>query len=1392
MFGTGVHMSKRQRAWDLRRCGMVLACLLLAGSLQAQVSNLNKSTSYATVQAAVTAASDGDALLIYSNLWTESSITLQAGKRIMIRGLGMTNTILQAATSRGAVNHSLFSAPAGAIWTIQDMTLRYASNNAQAGIVVNTSGNASTGVFLRCNITLNDGMNNNGYGRSGICYVDTAGTAIYVTNCIVSSNMMSGCCGFNLQQNASLEVHDSCFFGNHAVSQANAIAGGSCVYGNKNNNQSVLLVNSTFANNISDGNGGAINLGVANNLTQLVYNCTFYGNTAGTNCGGIYVTMVSAAGKVVMSSCLVASNASSGAAQDLQNNYGTLTVSNSFLGTPVNNNSGALSTNGNGNVNCGYSAASPLVQPLAYNGGLTPTLALTYGSPAMNAGANPYNLASDQRGAPYQRLAGAGVDIGAYEFGSGPTNLAYSTTNGWTATAPGAGTISYLPNGSAAPLTLTLNSLTTFSGTDGAWSTNGNVVAANLPAGLQVSAVRTNAGTNLVIWLSGTANPATTNASVTNLLIGFTDAAFNNGLTAGIASQISGAATNQAPPLSVTFLAQSANAGTLTFSSTNFYENISYNDGRIGNTNSITVSGGDISETLTAAISPGTDLLAVNPGTYAAISGVPSGLTPHLVMANNTTLSFYLSGQAGVHAAANSTDVVLTFSNTAFTSGLSPTNAVTTNGVVFYDPATQVTLAYAGNIFYESSANDGTISNSITVTLVSNLFVSTPGTYLSGSMVTFPNLPNNLTGRVLCVNSTNVAISLAGAAVSNSAVNDAAIEVDFLPAAFYNLANGVGVVNATNASMMLSFLNPTLNYSGTSFAGAWQNDGSISNSLMLTLTGGLLAGSNFENYAASGRVVPANVPVGLAASVVQQSSTQLVFSLSGNAAVHANIANLGLAFQNTAFQLVTAGNVTNAVRNDLSVTFTGTRWPTNFYVSANTGSDASGDGTSGNPWRTIAYAVASTNVAAGNNDVINLAAGVYNETNVVIAGKIITVQGAGAGQTVLQPCAGYPLTLLAQGKLTNGTQRMFGVGPNYFTVNNLTLQYGFATNNDVVSVLLAANGGQQIFMNNCTICSNVNASSNIYSADIYVATGAGAGLVMNSCTVFGNCFVGGVLGVIPPVISVPYISASNDVFTANDTPALSVLGPLTMTDCLFLQNTNRYANAGGAVVDLGSGNSNNITRCSFINNQSGANSGAYGNGGAFRCYSTECFVNCTFYGNTAMSAVGGALSIYSGATILYNCTICSNSAATGGGIYNLYGSQVHAYSTILANNQATNSPDYYGFATFVDSYCLIGNNTNVGGMGYAPAAGQPNANHSYVGTSAALLDPQIVAPAYNHAAIPTCALQPSSLAIRHGSNPLGLTMDERNLAKYPRTSQGFTDVGAYQYHVPQGFNMFFR
>ncbi len=95
----------------------------------------------------------------------------------------------------------------------------------------------------------------------------------------------------------------------------------------------------------------------------------------------------------------------------------TLTANNSLFSEAQSGIS--ETTPGTGNQ---FGVSNPGLNVLANNGGLTQTLALLAGSPAINTGGNPAALAFDQRGTGFPRTVGSSTDVGAFEF-TPPQNI---------------------------------------------------------------------------------------------------------------------------------------------------------------------------------------------------------------------------------------------------------------------------------------------------------------------------------------------------------------------------------------------------------------------------------------------------------------------------------------------------------------------------------------------------------------------------------------------------------------------------------------------------------------------------------------------------------------------------------------------------------------------------------------------------------------------------------------------------------------------------------------------------------------------------------------------------------------------------------------------------------
>jgi hypothetical protein len=266
--------------------------------------------------------------------------------------------------------------------------------------------------------------NNHGAGRGGIWNYGT----LAVSN-TVFSEAQNGACTDGITNRGDLTVADSTFTGLQAsaaiVNTGHCAVTGSTfdhntTYGAIGNNGILFIANSTFSGNTSNYSGGAIN--DDNGNLELVH-CTISGNTSSRAGSGIY----SRYGPVLLYNTIIAGN--NGAVPDvrgpvLANSANNLIGVNAILsGGSGNYSSMSGITNGtNGNiVGTSSSPVSAMLAPLANNGGLTETMALLPGSPALGAGnvkfaldvsSNP--LATDQRGSA--RVINGHVDIGAFEF----------------------------------------------------------------------------------------------------------------------------------------------------------------------------------------------------------------------------------------------------------------------------------------------------------------------------------------------------------------------------------------------------------------------------------------------------------------------------------------------------------------------------------------------------------------------------------------------------------------------------------------------------------------------------------------------------------------------------------------------------------------------------------------------------------------------------------------------------------------------------------------------------------------------------------------------------------------------------------------------------------------
>jgi len=511
-----------------------------------------------------------------------------------------------------------------------------------------------------------------------------------------------------------------------------------------------------------------------------------------------------------------------------------------------------------------------------------------------------YNLvtaAIDAFGQGFETLTVVSTDAAGNTASSTPQvitvdsrSVSYGTTT-FTEAAANDGTIT-------ATSTITLIG-DTFTGANGAALTG--AVVSNVPAGLTAVVTKVT-DTTAILSLTGSATAHANVNDITNLTVTMSSAAF----TLGTATGVTGATTANliidfADPLT----------RSVSYSATTLAE-AAANDGTITATSTITLIGDTFTGANDAAL------------TGAAVTNVPAGLTAVVTKTSATTATLSFTGSAASHANANDIgNLTVTLSNGAFTLGnaTSVTGATTsTLAINFADPAR--TVSYGTTTFTEAAANDGTITATSTITLTGDTFTGANGAALTGAVVS--NVPTGLTAVVTKASATTATLSFTGSAAAHANANDVSDLTVTMSSAAFTLGTATGVTGATKSDLIIDFADPlvrTVSYSAATLDEAAANDGSITATLTITLSGDTFVGAN--DAALTGAVV-SNVPTGLTAVVTKTSATTATLSFTGSAAAHANaqdIGNLTVTLSNGAFTLGSAASVTGATKSDLAINF---------------------------------------------------------------------------------------------------------------------------------------------------------------------------------------------------------------------------------------------------------------------------------------------------------------------------------------------------------------------------------------------------------------------------------------------------------------------------------------
>ena len=278
---------------------------------------------------------------------------------------------------------------------------------------------------------------------------------------------------------------------------------------------------------------------------------------------------------------------------------------------------------------------------------------------------------------------------------------------------------------------------------------------------------------------------------------------------------------------------------------------------------------------------------------------------------------------------------------------------------------------------------------------------------------------------------------------------------------------------------------------------------------------------------------------------------------------------------------------------------------TTWYVSP-TGDDT-------NDCQTPATACKTVNAAVGkasDGDTIQIAAGTYVESSEISLGAYLTIQGAGAGQTILDGGGSHRVFSVASGAIVTMTA---------LTIRNGKDNYG---------------GGGGISNDGTLILED-------------------AEVVSNTASYGGGIYNNGVLTLTRTTVASNQSDQGGGIY--HESGARLVIRESTIRD-------NVAANGGSGGGLFVNGGTVTVERSTISGNQADDQSGAFHVQGS----ATVTLTNTTVSGNQTLGSLTNAVYIVSGSTVkLFNSTVTNNSQP-GAAFDNTYGTLI-AQNTILAN-----------------------------------------------------------------------------------------------------------------------------
>jgi hypothetical protein len=446
---------------SLRPIAAALAASLTLAPLEAlatqTVSNCNDSGG-GSLRAALGAAADGELIdatgLVCGTISLSTGVLIVANDAQKIDGPGADKLTIDAAgnTDGGPV----FFHNGSKTLEIDHVTVshghKYNNDNAHnvGGGCISSQGNVTLTQTVVSDCTMTAGANTHAKGGAIFALGD-----VTLTESRVTGNSTHGASPFGYEMhtygggifsNGTITLDHSTVSGNHAYIgggiysdfatsvDSSTISGNTADQGGAIDCRCALQISYSTISNNHARTAGAIELQQSNTAAaspMFIRNSTISGNTIS---GGIFSPGVDSGVPITISNSTIAFNvAGAGNAEGALYSYAaTLTLQSTIVSDnypfDVDVQGGTTAISGAKNLvpnpspaavaalPFGTQNACPLLQPLAWNGGPTQTLALRSSSPAIGAGNNLIPLFFDQRGSGFPRVHGINPDVGAFEW----------------------------------------------------------------------------------------------------------------------------------------------------------------------------------------------------------------------------------------------------------------------------------------------------------------------------------------------------------------------------------------------------------------------------------------------------------------------------------------------------------------------------------------------------------------------------------------------------------------------------------------------------------------------------------------------------------------------------------------------------------------------------------------------------------------------------------------------------------------------------------------------------------------------------------------------------------------------------------------------------------------